>query len=164
MVHTNSGVASTNDYRASGGVIKVRAAPSVTSVQVQYTPDPTANDDTYVLRADDPSMPAPGVLANDYSPSGSALTAVLLTNTPGVTLSNNGGFSCSSTGRYTFTYQAHDSQTNYSPPATVNVLVAATNASYDDFTRAATNAEPLVPWVNSCGRSSPSLAQTGGGQ
>ena len=148
VVHTNSGIASTNDYRVSTGLIKVRAAGATTTVQVHYVADPTANDDTYVLRADYPSVRAPGVLANDYSPGGSALTALLLTNTPGVTLSNNGGFSCSATGRYTFTYRAHDSQTNYSPPATVNVLVAATNAWYDDFTRAPTNAEPLAPWVD----------------
>ena len=151
VVHTNSGMAGTNDYRVSSGVIKVRAAAATTTVQVQYVPDPTANDDTYVLQADYPSIQAPGVLANDFSPSGSALTAVLLTNTPGVTLSNNGGFSCSSTGRYTVTYQAQDAQSNYSPPATVNVLVAATNGWYDDFMRAPTNASPLAPWVDVMG-------------
>jgi hypothetical protein len=154
-VYTNSVLASGESWRTNGQRIKVQVGTSVSSVQVQYTLGPMAQNGTYVLWANQASVPAPGVLSNASSPSGGSLTAVLLTNTPGVSLSNNGGFACVGPGRYTFTFQACDAQNNCSPPATVNVLVAATNAWYDDFTRAPTNAQTLAPWVNifGCGPS-----------
>ena len=151
VVHTNSGIAGTNDYRISGGVIKVRAGATTTSVQVQYVPDPTANDDTFVVRADQPSVPAPGVLSNDFSPRGTTLTPTKTGGDSSVTLNTDGSFTGPSTpGRYTFTYTVNDGQTD-SAPATVNLLVAATNAWYDDFTRAPTDASPLAAWFDPVG-------------
>jgi len=148
VVYANGSPASGGSWRTNGQRIKVQVGTSVNNVQVRYTQGPMAQNGTYVLSANQASVPAPGVLSNASSLSGGALTAVLLTNTPGVTLSNNGGFSCEGAGRYTFTYQAQDTQGNSSPPATVNVLVAATDAWYDDFTRAPTNGDLLAPWVD----------------
>jgi len=150
QVYTNGHSAGGESWRTNGQRIKVQVGTSVNNVQVTYTQGPMAQNGTYALWANQASVPAPGVLSNASSPSGGALTAVFLTNTPGVTvtLSNNGGFSCTGTGLFTFTYEAEDTQGNYSPPATVNVLVAATNGWYDDFTRAPTNADLLAPWVD----------------
>ncbi len=92
-VYTNNVLAGGQSWRTNGQCIKVQVGTTVSNVRVQYTQGPMAQNGTYVLWANQAGVLAPGVLSNASSPIGGALTAVLLTNTPGVTLSNNGGFS-----------------------------------------------------------------------
>lgn len=74
-------------------------------------PPPTGNSDTYITAQNTPlTLAAPGVLGNDTSPGGSALTATLsIPPQHGtVALAANGGFTYTPTGGYTgpdtFTY------------------------------------------------------------
>ncbi len=96
---------------------------------VDVTTTPIAVDDTYVVDEGTPLVVgAPGVLANDHSPTGDPLSAVpddtpghgdlLLAVDGGFTYAPNGGFA----GTDTFTYHV-ESAAGTSPPALVTISV-----------------------------------------
>lgn len=92
-------------------------------------PSPVANNDSYSTSEDTAlTVPAPGVLGNDSSPSGAALTAMLVSGPAHGTLVLNadGSFTYGPAngfvGTDTFTYQASDG-TATSNTATVTLTV-----------------------------------------
>jgi VCBS repeat-containing protein len=116
------------------------------TVTVTVTPvndAPVAIGDSYITNEDTIlSVPAPGVLANDSDPEGSALSALLVTSpTHGVLGWNaNGSFTYTPAANYngsdSFTYKANDGSLS-SNVATVNITIipvndppAAVNDSY----------------------------------
>ncbi len=119
-------------YRASDGT--TTSAPATVTITVTAGNDPpTAANDSHTTVEDTPlNVAAPGVLANDTDPDGSALTAVLDTNVTSGTLSlsANGGFTytpaANFNGNVSFTYRASDGTTT-SAPATVTITVTAVN-------------------------------------
>lgn len=95
---------------------------------------PFASDDFFEsLRGVPISVPAPGLLVNDQSPSGQALTAVLASEPAAalgaVTLEPDGAFSFVPTARVTglfeVTYVVRDTEGRASAPATVQLRVRA---------------------------------------
>jgi VCBS repeat-containing protein len=94
---------------------------------------PTAQGDPYTTSEDTPlTVNAPGVLANDTDPEGSALSAINPTNPSHGTLSlsSNGAFvytpEANFNGADAFTYQAGDGSLQ-SGPATVTITVTPVN-------------------------------------
>ncbi|SFG13290.1 hypothetical protein SAMN04488025_11717 [Planifilum fulgidum] len=105
---------------------------------------PIARDDFYTTDEGTPlSVPAPGVLANDFDFRGLPLTAILISNPSNGTLTFNsdGSFvytpNAGFTGTDTFTYQASNGVSR-SLVATVTITVNATNqppvANDDSYT------------------------------
>ena len=94
---------------------------------------PTANPDSYTSSiASIMRVGAPGVLANDVDPNGFPMTAVLLTQPTGVTvtMAADGSFTATkptatACSPCTFTYQAKNSQNSLSNTATVTLNFAA---------------------------------------
>lgn len=129
---TNFVGSDTFTYRATDGVST--SATATVTLNVQANQRPVAAADSYsMVQSSTLTVPAPGVLANDSDPEGSALTAVTNSGpTTGVlTLSSNGGFvftpPAGFTGAATFTYLASDGAAN-STAATVTINVT-TNGS-----------------------------------
>ena len=92
-------------YRASNTAGLGNTA-SVT-ITVGAAPAPTAAADNYTATANTPLVvAAPGVLSNDTSPGGSAMTATLVSPT------SNGGINLSGTGGFTYTPNAAFSGTD----------------------------------------------------
>jgi Bacterial Ig domain len=110
---------------AAGG----QSAPATVTITVNPPPAPTAANDSYNTPFNTAlNVSAPGVLGNDNSNGGGAMTAVLGSTTPSgvLSLNANGGFTYTPnpgfTGTDTFTYQA----SNASGPgnlATVSIAV-----------------------------------------
>ncbi|MGH7783506.1 MAG: Ig-like domain-containing protein, partial [Candidatus Binatia bacterium] len=98
-------------YKANDG----GADSNVATVTITVLPPPTANDDSYsTIEGTQVNISAPGVLANDVSPSGAPLSAFFL-NGPAngaLVLGLNGSFTYTPTigfvGTDSFTYQAND--------------------------------------------------------
>ena len=89
-------------------------------------------DDIYTVRADQTlTVAAPGVLANDITPPGVALTVVKVTDPASgtLTLGSDGGFTYVpvSVGTVTFTYKANDGSLD-SEIATVTIDVTPGNS------------------------------------
>jgi hypothetical protein len=86
----------------------------------------TTNEDTTLSAA------APGVLADDSDPENNALTAVLVSGTPGLTLNSDGSFNymppANFNGVASFTYKANDGVFD-SNTVTVNIAVNPSNES-----------------------------------
>lgn len=145
----NGGAFTTSDALVSAGdTVALRAtAPStpgqsivvvtIGGVQASFTvalvatQGPVAIGDSYVAASGTTlSVPAPGVLANDTSPGGGALTAMLGSPTSNGTVSLNadGSFTYTSNtgflGSDAFTYRAQNLD-GLSPVATVNIVVGA---------------------------------------
>lgn len=116
-------------YKASDGAQS--SAPATVTLTVAATVQPpVAAADAYAASGGTTlAVAAPGVLANDTSPSGAPLTAVLVSAPASGTLNlaANGSFTYlgpTSGGTFTFTYKASDG-TQSSAPATVTLNVAA---------------------------------------
>ncbi len=99
-------------YTASDGVST--SSPATVTLTVSASP-PVANDDAYsIAQGTTLTIPASGVLSNDYDPDNLPLTAVPVTQpTHGsLTLNSDGSFSYTPTAGYTgadsFTYEASD--------------------------------------------------------
>lgn len=158
QVLTNGTAASGNGFRTNSLVVKVLVGTVVTNVQISYILNPTAQSDAYTALAGHTfTLPASGVLSNDFAGVGTNLTAVLVSGpTNGtLTLNSNGGFSYTPTSTFSgvasFTYLAKDSVSN-STPATVTInVVPSGSLFYDNFTRAP-NADPLAPWMVGLGK------------
>jgi large repetitive protein len=147
-VFLNDTQVGTTDYRTTNYGLKVRVAPSVSSVKVQYTVQgansaPVAVNDAYSTNQNTTlTMTAPGVLANDTDPEGASLTAQLVTGPAHGTLilNSNGSFTYTPTTGYTgsdgFTYRASDG-TLTSGNAAVTITITAVNqppvASNDSY-------------------------------
>ncbi|MFA5240776.1 MAG: S8 family serine peptidase [Sulfuricella sp.] len=93
---------------------------------------PVAGNDAYpMIQGGTLQVNAPGVLANDSDPDGTALTALLLSPpaSGSLTLNAGGSFSFTPAAAFTgiahFTYQAQDSKGAVSDPATVSLSVTA---------------------------------------
>ncbi|HEX7132807.1 MAG TPA: LamG-like jellyroll fold domain-containing protein, partial [Iamia sp.] len=107
---------------------------------VSLTTPPTAVADSYRTNEDTTLvLAAPGVLANDTDPESGALTAVLESGTPGLTLNANGSFTyvppANASGPVSFTYRASDGVFT-SSPITVTVTVRPANET-PSFTKGA---------------------------
>lgn len=119
-------------YQVTDGLLN--SAPATVTIRVREVPDaPIAQADEYSTPEDRPIVVAtPGILANDYSPDGKALTALLKDNTLNGTLalSGNGGFvytpNPSFFGTDYFTYVADDGSSQ-SAVTTVTITVGAVN-------------------------------------
>jgi hypothetical protein len=105
------------------------SAPATVTIQVSTTPPPTAVTDSYTVNRNQALVvAAPGVLANDVSPGGSALSATLVTGVGHGTvfLNSNGGFTYTPASGYTgsdqFSYRASNANAQ-SVPATVFLTV-----------------------------------------
>lgn len=105
------------------------ATRTITVTAPTSSTKPTANADTYsVVTGSTLTVSSPGVLSNDSSPSGKALTAKLVSSVASGTLSfaSKGSFTFKPasgfTGTRTFTYTATDG-TSTSAPATVTITV-----------------------------------------
>jgi len=124
-----SGVFTAQSTSATGTV-----TATVGSVQgsapVRVDALPVANADSYAALASSTlSVAAPGVLANDSGSSGTAITAVLVSNPSNgqLSLASNGSFQYTPTTGYTgsdsFSYKVYDGYF-YSSPTTVTLSVA----------------------------------------
>ena len=118
-----------NKPKCTGGFGLPLTMPFLTTLPPNQPP--VASDDSFSATEGSPrSVPAPGVLANDTDPEGSAITALLasapthgalaLQPTGAFTYMPNAGFA----GTDTFTYRASDGAAS-SAPATVTLFVAA---------------------------------------
>jgi VCBS repeat-containing protein len=121
-------------YQASDGQL----LSNVATVTINLGQPPVANDDSYSTNENTPlSVAAPGVLANDVSPSGEPLTcAILATPTHGhVILNPDGSFTytpaANFTGTDSFTYEDSDGQL-HSNVATVTLNVFDHPVAQDD--------------------------------
>lgn len=125
------------EFDLSFATLKKSVFTSSTKIAPQtYTfasvfPDPVAGNDTYSTPLNTTlTVAAPGVLANDSNPRGTALKAQLATSPShgSLTLNESGAFSyipaTSFTGADSFTYTATDG-TYTSSPATVTITVAS---------------------------------------
>src|SRR4029077_15166888 len=132
---------------------KVQVGLTVTNAQIKFFLAPRAQNDAYLAAPGRPlSLPAPGVLANDFPGWGTNLTALLLTapTNGALSLNANGAFTYTPvagfTGADAFTYPVTDGVTN-SNPATVSLLVGSSDAFFwDNFVRP-TDPAPVAPWV-----------------
>jgi VCBS repeat-containing protein len=144
FTYQHDGSASTQDqftYKARSGGVDSNTA----TVTLNISPDnvPHATNDAYaVVHGGTLTVPAPGVLANDFDLDADPLTAVLATGPlhGTLTLNANGSFTYvhngSNTLSDTFTYRASDGITQ-STPATVTITVgpdAAPVAVNDAYT------------------------------
>jgi len=119
-------------YRATNGVGPGTTATVTISVGAPPTPPPTSTNDSYSGTDGTPLLvAAPGVLANDTSNGGGAMTAAVVAN-PGngtLTLGSDGAFVYTPTtgfvGTDTFTYRAATSLGGPGNVATVSIAVAA---------------------------------------
>ncbi|MDB6110283.1 MAG: hypothetical protein JWR69_2033, partial [Pedosphaera sp.] len=152
-VLTNGIAATASGYRTNGQTLKVKVGVSVTNVVVSYLLIPKAQPDYYSVNTGTTlTVPAPGVLNNDTSDSGSTgLTATLVSGPTGGTFNLNpdGGFSYTPptnfTGTTSFSYQADDGQTNSIATPVILSVMGPNILFADDFARPA-GADPLVPW------------------
>jgi hypothetical protein len=151
QVRTNGTVTTTENYRITGQLIRVRVGTSITSVQVQYVLGPKAQDDSYSTNQDHQlTVLAPGVLANDWPSNNWPGLIAINASSPQhgtVTLTNNGGFTywpqSGFAGMDCFTYETTDG-TNSFGSATVTIQVTQTGGLFnDDFTRCNGS---LSPW------------------
>ncbi len=124
---------------------------SVRNIVVQQLPPTTtAENDSYTVNTSSLSVAAPGVLGNDVSSSGAALTASLVTGpTNGsVTLNSNGSFTYTPTagfaGTDSFTYKASAGgvQSNVAT-VTITVIPAGSVVLFSDTFSGASGADPL---------------------
>jgi VCBS repeat-containing protein len=121
-------------YRASdGGLDSNVATVTLNIASVNDIPQAGANN-YHTLTADTLNVPVEsGVLVDDFDFEGQALTAVLVENVSHgtLTLNANGSFTYVANAGYegtdTFQYSASDG-IDQSPPATVSILVTATNS------------------------------------
>lgn len=116
-------------YKARGAVDS--AAATVTLTIIDTGGAPLAQNDGYVTGINIPlTISAPGVLGNDQNPTGSPMTAELVSNAQhgSVTLNANGSFIYTPAGNFTgvdlFRYRANNGQT--SNVATVTITVTET--------------------------------------
>ncbi|HEY0548048.1 MAG TPA: Ig-like domain-containing protein, partial [Verrucomicrobiae bacterium] len=130
--NTNYNGMDTFTYRATDGGLASDIA-TVTLTVASANDAPVARDDTYTTPEDSVlTIVAPGVLANDSDPDGTALTAVVLSNPArGVlTLNPTGGFTyrpnTNFNGTDTFTYRATDGALT-SAVATVTLTITPVN-------------------------------------
>ncbi|WP_435021367.1 Ig-like domain-containing protein [Tundrisphaera sp. TA3] len=121
-------------YRASDGT-NLSNPVGVTVVVAAAISGPVALPDTYTTPSGSGlTIPGPGVLGNDSSPSGTPLTAQLVDGPTGGTLTLNpdGSFTYTPNagfvGTDTFTYRATDG-TNFSNPVAVTIAVTAVNGA-----------------------------------
>lgn len=134
------GFSQPGDFTAVGGAVFFTANDGVNGRELwvaglpSRSPTPTSADDFYSITAGSTlNIPAPGVLANDASNGGGALTTQLVTG-PAVgtfTLNTNGSFSYAPSGTgpavVTFTYRAINAQ-GAGAPARVTISVSAQGA------------------------------------
>ncbi|MBN9522042.1 tandem-95 repeat protein [bacterium] len=132
--YANANGTDTFSYRISDGTATSTTAHVTVTINAVYDP-PVAAADVYTVVPGTPlSVAAAGVLGNDSSPDGRALTAVLETGpTRGtLTLSSNGSFTytrfAGAVGADSFTYRVSDGVTT-SDPVTVRLNVAPTGAA-----------------------------------
>jgi hypothetical protein len=121
-------------YKANDGAVD----SNTVSVSISVNPLPTATNDSYsTAQGQALTVSAPGVLGNDNSPGGFALTAIKVTDPANgtVTLNANGSFTYTPnsgfTGSNNFTYKAHNS-TGDSNVATVTITVNAVPVATGD--------------------------------
>ena len=134
-------------YRDSDGTNQSMAATVTFTVNPA---SPVANPDSYTATSGVPLVvAAPGVLANDFDPSGLPLSAILATEpTHGtLTLNSNGSFAYTPTAGYvgtdSFTYRDGD-PLSQGTPATVTLTVNPAPPVANPDTYAATSGVPLV--------------------
>jgi len=115
------------------GRVAERAVSNAPSPCAGGANPPVANADSYsVVGGSALTVVAPGVLGNDTSPSGRALSASLVSGagSGSLSLASNGGFTFTPavgfSGTVTFTYRASDG-TSSSAAATVTIAVSAPN-------------------------------------
>lgn len=122
-------------YAARDGANATSAAPATVTITVSGAQPPTAVNDGYSTAEDTQLVvnSAQGVLANDTSPGGLALTAELATSTNNgsLTLNPNGSFTYTPNNNYngpdSFTYRARNSAGQVSNVATVAINVTPVN-------------------------------------
>lgn len=110
-----------------------QSAPAAVRITVEAPPEPPVTEPDHYEIAEDGllEVPAPGVLANDHSPSGVALTASLAAGTSSglLTLQPNGGFSYRPAANYvgadSFVYRAFNGV--LAAPASAYLLVTPVN-------------------------------------
>jgi hypothetical protein len=140
-------------YQATDG--SGTSSPALVSITVISNAPPLASNDNYIYTPNTPlTIGAPGVLANDVDPNGSALSPVLVSGPAfGVlTLNNDGSFAyvpaTNFAGIDSFTYLATDG-TLTSGVARVTLSDPASGALYfDNFVR--TNSS-IFPWLAESG-------------
>jgi hypothetical protein len=140
-------------YQATDG--SGTSSPALVSITVISNAPPVANNDSYPYAPNTPlTIGAPGVLANDTDPNGTALSASLVSGPAfgALTLNSDGSFSYAAatnfTGNDSFTYFATDG-TLTSAVATVTLSDPANGALYfDNFIR--TNSS-IFPWIAEAG-------------
>lgn len=129
-----------NSYRINNQGAKIKVGNSVSAVEVSYplTNGPVANNDVYTRNAGTSfSIAKPGILANDSSPSGSGLAAVLVSPPANGTLSLNadGSFTYAPVSGFSgmdhFTYLASDA-VDQSGVATVTLIVNPAGTLFSD--------------------------------
>ncbi len=137
LPNTNFSGVDTFTYQANDGQLSSENATVTITVSGLNDP-PIAQDDRYSTLEDTVlTVYVPGVLANDSDPDGDSLTTSIA-NLPVnglLTFNANGSFVYSPNTNYngidTFTYRAHDGQTN-SGIATVTILVIDTRSGTND--------------------------------
>lgn len=144
-------------YRTYNQGLKVKVGNSVSTVEVSYplTNGPVANNDVYSGYAGVTfSIPKPGVLSNDSSPSGNGLTAIL------VSPPANGNLILNADGSFTYTplpgfsamdhfsYVASDG-TEQSSVATVTLIVNPAGTLFSDAFAWPSGTDPF--WVTVSG-------------
>ncbi|HWX18269.1 MAG TPA: Ig-like domain-containing protein [Candidatus Binatia bacterium] len=157
QVFTNGVLAGSGAYRTNGQVLKLQVGTSVTTGQVKYNLGPAALNDFFTFNSGPVlTVPAPGVLTNDFAGlGGSNLTAVLVTGPTNGTfnLNSNGGFTYipfpSFSGIDSFTYVTRDG-VGTSAVATVTLSDSNPALFSDNFARGS-DPGPLTPWVARAG-------------
>lgn len=119
-------------YRAFDGEDFSNIATVTINVVIGNLPPVAVDDDYEMLEDTTLTVPAPGVLLNDFDENDDPLQAVLLTGPPTGALSFNpdGSFIYTPVpnffGEVTFTYRAYDGE-DFSAPATVHITVENVN-------------------------------------
>lgn len=127
-------------YRTNSSGIKIRVGAATATFAVTFSPLPKANDDAYSVNVGSVlNVSAPGVLANDGTPSGKTLNAALLSGPLHGTLAlhPDGSFSYTPapgfSGTDTFTYRASDGVLNSSAATATIQSVIETTLFSDSF-------------------------------
>jgi Bacterial Ig domain/Cadherin-like domain len=157
QVSTNGVLAGGNAYRTNGQAIKVLVGTSVSNVVINYTLQPTAQNDSYVAQTGTSlTVSAPGVLTNDTAGVGGSLTATLVSGPTNGTLvfNTDGSFTYTPTNNFTgvdyFTYQAINGSLTSSVATVIISVTVPGELFYDNFTRpGGTNS--IFPWVQQLG-------------